>query len=87
MHVEVYSIQHYVIQFVSDLQQVSGFLRIHLHIPTNRSRPRRPLLYIDVIGKSYVNFLPTHNVCFLLNGYEMYTKYNNVTIYLDTQKT
>ena len=34
IHVEVYSIQHYVIKFVSDLQQVSGFLRIHLHIPT-----------------------------------------------------
>jgi hypothetical protein len=25
---EVYSIQHYVIKFVSDLQQVSGFLRL-----------------------------------------------------------
>jgi hypothetical protein len=27
-HEEVYSIQHYVIQFVSDLWQVGGFLRI-----------------------------------------------------------
>ena len=27
VHGEVYSIQHYVIQFVSDLQQVGGFLR------------------------------------------------------------
>jgi hypothetical protein len=26
-HGEVYSIQHYVIKFVSDLQQVGGFLR------------------------------------------------------------
>ena len=25
---EVYSIQHYVIKFVSDLQQIGGFLRI-----------------------------------------------------------
>jgi hypothetical protein len=25
-HGEVYSVQHYVIKFVSDLQQVSGFL-------------------------------------------------------------
>ena len=25
---EVYSIQHYVIKFVSDLRQVSGFLRV-----------------------------------------------------------
>ena len=28
VHGEVYSIQHYVIKFVSDLQQVSGFLRV-----------------------------------------------------------
>jgi hypothetical protein len=27
VHGEVYSIQHYVIKFVSDLRQVSGFLR------------------------------------------------------------
>jgi hypothetical protein len=27
-HGEVYSIQHYVIKFVSDLQQVGGFLRV-----------------------------------------------------------
>jgi hypothetical protein len=27
-HSEVYSIQHYMIQFVSDLWQVSGFLRV-----------------------------------------------------------
>jgi hypothetical protein len=26
VHVEVYSIQHYAIKFVGDLQQVSGFL-------------------------------------------------------------
>ena len=26
VHCEVYSIQHYVIKFVSDLQQVGGFL-------------------------------------------------------------
>ena len=28
IHSEVYSIQHYVIKFVSDLQQVGGFLRV-----------------------------------------------------------
>jgi hypothetical protein len=28
VHDEVYSIQHYVIKFVSDLQQVGGFLRV-----------------------------------------------------------
>ena len=29
IHGEVYSIQHYVIKFVSDLWQVCGFLRVH----------------------------------------------------------
>jgi len=28
VHGKVYSIQHYVIQFVSDLRQVGGFLRV-----------------------------------------------------------
>jgi hypothetical protein len=28
VHGKVYSIQHYVIKFVSDLQQVSGFLQV-----------------------------------------------------------
>jgi hypothetical protein len=30
---EVFSIQHYVIKFVSDLRQVSGFLRVTLRFP------------------------------------------------------
>ena len=33
-HVEVYSIQHYLIKFVSDLQQVGGFLRV-LQFPSS----------------------------------------------------
>jgi hypothetical protein len=31
VHGEVYSIQHYVIQYISDLRQVGGFLRVLLH--------------------------------------------------------
>ena len=31
IHREVYSIQHYEIKFVSDLQQVGGFLWVLLH--------------------------------------------------------
>ena len=33
-HGEVYSIQHYVIKFVSDLRQVDGFLRVLRFPPT-----------------------------------------------------
>ena len=31
---EVYSIQHYVIKFISDLQQVGGFLPVLLFLPS-----------------------------------------------------
>ena len=34
IHGEVYSIQHYVIKFVSDLRQVGGFLRVFRFPPT-----------------------------------------------------
>jgi hypothetical protein len=34
VHGEVHSIQHYVIKFVSDLQQVSGFLGVKLRFPS-----------------------------------------------------
>ena len=33
VHGELYSIQHYVIKFVSDLRQIGGFLRVHLFPP------------------------------------------------------
>jgi hypothetical protein len=33
VHGEVYLIQHYVIQFVSNLQQAGGFLRVFLFPP------------------------------------------------------
>ena len=32
-HSQVYSIQHYVIKFVSDLRQVGGFLRVRRFPP------------------------------------------------------
>ena len=32
-HGEVYSMQHYVNKFVSDMQQVSGFLRVLWFLP------------------------------------------------------
>ena len=33
VHGEMYSIQHYVIKFVSDLRQVGGFLRVLRFLP------------------------------------------------------
>jgi hypothetical protein len=37
IHGEVYSIQHYVIKFVSDLRQVGGFLRFSPVSSTNKT--------------------------------------------------
>ena len=44
VHGEVYSIQHYVIMFVSDLRQDGGFLRVLLVSSTNITR-RHELKY------------------------------------------
>jgi hypothetical protein len=40
VHGEVYSIQHYVKKFVSDLRQVSGFLRVLRFPPQIKLQPR-----------------------------------------------
>ena len=37
VHDEVHSIQHYVIKFVSSLQQVGGFLWVFRFSPTNKT--------------------------------------------------
>jgi hypothetical protein len=51
-HCEVYSIQHYVIKFVSDLQQVGGFLRVLRFPPSIKLPGERVLL------KTYFLYLP-----------------------------
>jgi hypothetical protein len=49
VHGEVYSTQHYVIKFVSDMQQVGGFLRV-LRFPP-------PLVHLAMNG------VRTHKFC------------------------
>ena len=39
-HVVVYSIQHYVVKFVSDIRQVDGFLRIFDLVPSTNKNDR-----------------------------------------------
>jgi hypothetical protein len=63
-HGDVYSIQHYVIKFVSDLQQISGFLLVldHDHDGPYISKEtinKYSLLYYDV---SYLNGMSHHLV-------------------------
>ena len=46
-HGEVYSIQHYIIKFVSDLQKVDGFLGV-LRFPPNKT-DRQDIIESNVI--------------------------------------
>ena len=50
---EVYSIQHYVIKFVSDLQQVGGFLRV-LQFPPP-IKPETPYDITEILLKVALN--------------------------------
>jgi len=54
VHGDVYSVQHYVIKFVSDLRQVGGFLQV-LRFP-----PRRKLKVAlnTITFLRNINFLP-----------------------------
>ena len=69
-HGEVYSIQHYVIEFVSDLRQVSGFLRfpppkrnryniteILLKVALNTINPRPILILIYMNNTRYIKYI------------------------------
>ena len=50
VHGEVYSIQHYVITFVSDLRQVGGFLRVE-GVKNHQSKPQKkefPILEVSM---------------------------------------
>ena len=68
VHDEVYSIQHYVIKFVSDLRQVGGFLRVlRFRPPITRMTTfaSRRIVYIFCIkfkiimqGSLQLRFLP-----------------------------
>jgi hypothetical protein len=57
---EVYSIQHYVIMFVSDIRQVGGFLRV-LRFPPKRRN-------VFLVYRHAVQCLTTFNII-LTNGY------------------
>ena len=56
---EVYSIQHYVIEFVSDLRQIGGFLRVLRFLPPIKLTPtnKTPLKL-----KRYTTRIPPNNL-------------------------
>jgi hypothetical protein len=57
-HGEVYSIQHYVIKFVSDLRQVDGFLRVFRFSPTNKADHHD---ITEILLKVALNTITTYN--------------------------
>jgi hypothetical protein len=61
-HDEVYSIQHYVIKFVSDFRQVDGFLRV-LRFPPPIKLTATVLSH-DVWRKNMCSDVAGHNVCY-----------------------
>jgi hypothetical protein len=46
VHGEVYSIQHYVIQFVGDLREVGGFLRMSTPVSSTNKTDRHDIAEI-----------------------------------------
>ena len=65
IHDEVYSIQHYVIKFVSDLQLVSGFLQILLFPPPIKLLLKVALNTINLKPKP-VSYLVNKIIYFIL---------------------
>ena len=58
VHGEVYSIQHYVIKFVSDLQQVGGFLLVLPVSSTNKTNCHN---IIEIMLKVALNMINKQN--------------------------
>jgi len=53
VHGELNSIQHYVIKFVSDLQQVGGFLRVLRFPPPIKQNATIKLTIVEIGGKHH----------------------------------
>jgi hypothetical protein len=61
VHEEVYSMQHYVIQFVSDLRQIGGFLRVLRCPPPIKLTATIWLKYWSLYGCELWTNSTTHN--------------------------
>jgi hypothetical protein len=77
VHGEVYSIQHYVIKFVSDLRQVDGFLR-ELRFPP----PIKLTIYLNIVesGDYHLRHL-VNNVAIYIDTHD-YIRMEITVLYL-----
>ena len=65
VHSEAYSIQHYVIKIVSDMRQVSGFLRVLRFAPLIKLTPRYNLIIVEGGVKHHKQSKPNLHYCFI----------------------
>ena len=75
VHGEVCSIQHYVIKFVSDLQQVSGFLQV-LRFPPPIKTDRHDIA--EILLKVALNIITRQKHIFLYSVFVL--QFNNLLI-------
>ena len=66
-HGEVYSIQHYVIKFVSDLQQIGGFLRLLWVSSTSITECQNITEILLKVAFNTKILIPNLEFCFLTN--------------------
>ena len=76
--VEVYSIQHYVIKFVSDLRQVGGFLRV-LRFPPSIKLTATIYLLTEILLKVALDTI-TQTFCLIVGVYWLIV--GNVHLYI-----
>jgi hypothetical protein len=88
-HGEMFSIQHYVIKFVSDLQQVSGFLWVKLtateivlkvglntlNLQTNILFISETIFVMELLNDRNVQTLPSKNILLLIKNPLLQTKF------------
>ena len=63
VHVEVHSIQHYVIKFVSDLRQVGSFLRVLRFPPPIKLTIT---IKLNMVESGIKHHKPKKNVCYFV---------------------
>ena len=78
VHGEVYSIQHYVIKFVSDLGQVSGFLRVLWIPPQIKLTDRNDIT--EILLKVALHPIQKPLSCFNLHLAVLYTYSLNLSV-------
>ena len=83
-HSEMYSIQYYVIQFVSDLRKVGGFLRVFCFTSTNTTDRHDIAEILLKVALNTITLLPYEkNYVLFYHRFKPTFKKKNVTIFVN----